>query len=255
MSLRTIIFGNGVLGSATGAYLTYRGHYVAYHDPAKGDLVDQHDFKGFDLALICVPTPQGTDGSVDTSIVWDCLNELALNGFVGFAGIRSTVVPGTCNRYANYFKSMRLFSWPEFLIERNALAGTMHPQYSVLGMFPPEPVIINLLPDGAKKFICEPKEAEFIKYATNCLLAASVGVANELAEFAKSMNIDWNASMPAICEKDANLPKNVIVTEECGFGGKCLPKDLSAMLSLATERGFNMPVLSAVQAENNKRRN
>ncbi|MFA5635099.1 MAG: hypothetical protein WC977_04255 [Anaerovoracaceae bacterium] len=174
---------------------------------------------------------------------------------------------------------MTWFSWPEFLQADRAREMALHPPYVVRGtprgLFAEQPLdkcneacayaycdlfahwtMVCLGSSDCVPQFCLPNtEAEFIKYATNCLLAGAVGIANDLADWADALGLDYNALVPPICEKDAILPSNVYRSDEGGFGGACLPKDLAAALFHASrDRGVDMPVLEAVQEANQARR-
>jgi UDP-glucose 6-dehydrogenase len=44
------------------------------------------------------------------------------------------------------------------------------------------------------------------------------------------------------------------VTEQGGYGGKCLPKDVAGLLYAARFMDIDTPILAAVDAENRRRR-
>ena len=256
-----LILGKGIVGDATGYALEHKGAEVWYHDPPKGIFAtgpDELDIESVDLALICVGSPLGRDGRADTTQVSDVIELLCYNGWRGPVGIRTTVPPGTCDAWQEALPSLTFFSWPEFLMAREARQWALAPRYNVLGVRESaEPALRGL--DGLLKtrfgtHLVKPIEAEFIKYATNALLASSVGVANELAELAAALGIDWNKDLPEIAQHDLNLPRNIWVQDGGGFGGACLPKDLSALLHFAKTHDQPLPVLTALDAENRKRR-
>ena len=274
--MKALVIGKGVVGDATGYALEQRGHDVVYHDPPKG-IEDSAD--GVGVALICVPTPRGALGYNSRSIVYRAADWLDAQSYTGLVGIRSTVVPGTCDDLQAEFPAMTWFSWPEFLQADRAREMALHPPYVVRGtprgLFAEQPLdkcneacayaycdlfahwtmVCLGSPDCVPQFCLPNTEAEFIKYATNCLLAGAVGIANDLAGWADALGIDYNALVPPICEKDAILPSNVYRSDEGGFGGACLPKDLAAALFHASrDRGVDMPVLEAVQEANQARR-
>jgi UDP-glucose 6-dehydrogenase len=251
-----LMVGAGVVGSATGEALQHGGHAVTYHDPPKGLVID--DASGYQVALLCVPTPEGANGAVDRSYILRAAEYLEDAGFAGFCGIRSTVPPGTCVALQTAYSRFRWFSWPEFLRERTATYDAQHPKYAVLGTKGVDGAgeLVGLVPACCMSVrVVTPTQAEFAKYATNCLLAASVGVANELAELGALVGFDWNAVMPSLCSRDRNMPRNVQIIPPGGFGGKCLPKDLAGLLAYADSHyGRSLPVLQAVHDENRKRR-
>jgi UDPglucose 6-dehydrogenase len=253
--VRVLIIGAGVVGKATAGAIRAAGHFVEFHDPPQGIVVD--DTTGYHVALLCVPTPEGPDGANCRAEVLRSAEFLHETGFAGWVGIRSTVTPGTCAALQEAYPQFAWFSWPEFLREKTADYNARYPDYVVCGARGVEGAgeLRTLLPTRCPVYEVTPTHAEFVKYATNCLLAATVGVCNELAGLGERLGFDWNEVMPNLCSRDPNLPKNVRVIEPGGFGGKCLPKDLAGLLQYAAERhGETLPVLQAVHDENRKRR-
>ena len=71
------------------------------------------------MVYICVPTPSAEDGSCDISIVQSVLKELDDAQFNGCVAIRSTIVPGTTDKFnKNLFPKLNISFVPEFLRER-----------------------------------------------------------------------------------------------------------------------------------------
>lgn len=252
--MKVLIVGKGVVGDATGYALEQRGHDVVYHDPPKG--IEETPV-GCDVALLCVPTPMGALGYNSRSILYRCGDWLQSQGYTGLVGIRSTVIPGTCDELQAEFLQMTWFSWPEFLQADRAREMASNPPYTVVGLcrLASGSEVETVTSSGFRRTCCTARGAEFIKYATNAILAATVGVANELAEWADALGLDYNALVPPICKMDTVLPSNVERSPETGFGGACLPKDLAALLfHAARDHGVSLPVLSAVHEANRARR-
>ncbi len=256
--MKVCIIGKGVLGDATGYALEYGGHEVVYHDPPKGI---EGSPNGCDVALICVPTPMGWAGTCDRGAVYDAARWLNKCGFAGHVGIRSTVLPGTCDDMQWDFPSMRWFSWPEFLRDAHAREDVIHRSRTVVGLRQyiadrDREALADIvrLRRGEPSIVTTPTGAEFIKYATNAIHAVNVGLANELAQAAAAWGLDWNALLPPLTDGDPYLPDNIRVTEQGGYGGKCLPKDTAALLAHARVRHIDLPILAATDAANRVRR-
>ena len=93
-----------------------------------------------------------------------------------------------------------------------------------------------------------------VKYFINCFLATKVSFANEMKMFCDTLKIDYD-KVVEYATYDERLGKSHWAVPgpdgELGFGGHCLPKDLSALLSLCGKLGGHMVVLQAVQNLNN----
>jgi len=261
--MRVLVIGKGVVGDATGHALALRGHDALYRDPPKGI---EGCVAAVDCALLCVPTPRGALGYNSRSAVYKTGDWLQQQGYRGLVGVRSTVIMGTCDELQAEFPEMAWFSWPEFLQQSRAREMAADPPYRVVGYSGWDESanaetasrirqLTGLRDDDPGSRRVTPLEAEFIKYATNALLAGTVGLCNELGDLATAYGLDWNALVPPVAERDAVLPANVRIIPPGGFGGACLPKDLAALLFHSLrDKGLDLPVLSLVERENTKRR-
>src|SRR3989339_674953 len=84
------------------------------------------------------------------------------------------------------------------------------------------------------------KEAEMVKYMANVMLTLQIAAANEFYQICKSMNIDYNTIKNAVL-LDERIGRNLNVPGhdgDLGFGGKCFPKDLNALIYLARENNY-----------------
>ena len=70
------------------------------------------------------------------------------------------------------------------------------------------------------------RTAEMLKYAFNCALATRISYWNEIFLVCRKIGIDSDI-IASIASKDPRIGKYGTV-HKMGFGGKCLPKDLSA---------------------------
>ncbi len=79
------------------------------------------------------------------------------------------------------------------------------------------------------------KTAEMIKYAANVILTGQIAIANEIYQICKAVKIDYNKVKETIL-LDNRIGTNINVPGHdgnFGFGGKCFPKDLNALIYLA----------------------
>jgi UDPglucose 6-dehydrogenase len=144
--------------------------------------------------FISVPTPTTPEG-----FNCDILREvLGLVGQEKIAVIKSTMMPGTCEKLQALFPTRFVFHSPEFLAEKTAAYDVAHPTRNIVGYSTDTPEyrsraqqIIDILPDAPISIICTSREAEFIKYGSNSFLALKVIYANILYDLAKNARTDW----------------------------------------------------------------
>ena len=209
-----------------------------------------------DAAFVCVPTPFGKDGKINSSIVEEVVKELAPRGCPII--IKSTVTPDVLEKL--WRKNKMIVYNPEFLTEKNALNDFVNPPMHVFGG---SPEITKQVEKIYEKFSrCKPcpvfhmsiKEASFVKYGINSFLATKVLWFNQFKDLIDRNDCDYDEIIKAI-GTDTRIgfshtqvpgPDNKI-----GFGGACFPKDTQAFSSFAKNR---FTVLDKVIEENNKYR-
>lgn len=117
---------------------------------------------------------------------------------------------------------------------------------------------------GVPVLECSTRTAEMTKYASNALLATAISFANELANFAEAIGgIDLEEVMRGVhasryltvLDPDAGRVPELVsfLRAGCGFGGSCLPKDVSALVAAGAARDEPMPLLRAVLDVNDGR--
>ena len=98
------------------------------------------------------------------------------------------------------------------------------------------------------------KTAEMVKYMTNTFLATKVSFANEMKMICDELKIDYD-KVVEYSTYDERLGKSHWAVPgpdgDFGFGGHCLPKDLSAIINEFKTYGL----LEAVEEVNDQVRN
>jgi UDPglucose 6-dehydrogenase len=169
--------------------------------------------------------------------------------------IKSTVPPGTCDALIQAFPRMRFGSVPEFLVATDRVETFTRPDRIVIGSDDPNVAhtlayVLSRAAPSAPLVMMTPTEAELVKLCSNAMLAAKVTMANELAEVCTRFGVAW-PRVQAIVGLDRRIgPAHLSVTQERGFGGECLPKDLAGLISAARKAGYEARVLREIAAFN-----
>ncbi|MBM3233426.1 UDP-glucose/GDP-mannose dehydrogenase family protein [Candidatus Pacearchaeota archaeon] len=260
------IIGAGIVGSATGKVFE-KAHTVYYYDKFKQEFSNPKNLeqiaKEAEFVTISVPTPMKSSGEMDYSAIYSSLDQLLeathrVNREPEkiIAIIRSTAVSGTTERVAEKFPFQFVFN-PEFLREKYAVEDMQNTKRVVLGANSKETMneVLSLykavFPDAIYTLV-NIRTAEMIKYAANVMLAAQIGIANELYRICRSVKVDYSIVKAAILQDD-RIGKNIDVPGhdgDFGFGGKCFPKDLRALIYLAREHNIDPNLLQEVWRSN-----
>ena len=214
--------------------------------------------KNCEIIFVCVPTPMNEDGSCNLDIVSEVLSQIN-NETSAIVVVKSTVLPGTIERFNKQFKNLDIVFNPEFLTERNAVEDFNNQNRIILGG--PRPATTKLVQIYSSIF---PKahivktgstHAEMIKYFTNCFLATKVSFANEMHELCVGLNLDYDkvVEYAILDDRLGNSHWSVPGPDgDFGFGGHCFPKDLSAIINITKKLGTINNVLKSVKETNDK---
>ena len=121
------IVGLGYVGTAVESVFSKYFNIKSYDTQKnKGNVENLGDLiKYCDLIFVCVPTPMKKDGSCDTSIVESVVKDIndiyEDDGYVisKILAIKSTIPPGTTDKFAEKYKNLGFVFNPEFLTEAN----------------------------------------------------------------------------------------------------------------------------------------
>jgi UDPglucose 6-dehydrogenase/GDP-mannose 6-dehydrogenase len=235
-----------------------------------------------ELTLIAVGTP--FDGkTIDLSYVLTACDEIgraiARAGRYHCVVVKSTVVPGTTTGPVrerleqasgkSAGTDFGLGANPEFLTEGTAIKDFMYPDRIVIGGIDERSLEALAALYTAFGGVClirtNPSTAEMIKYASNSLLAAMISFSNEIADLCTAVGgIDALDVMRGVHASTyltvtngngarAQAPIASFLEAGCGFGGSCLPKDVSALVAHGNARGLDMGLLREVMTINRRR--
>ncbi|MBI5088481.1 MAG: nucleotide sugar dehydrogenase [Actinobacteria bacterium] len=151
-----------------------------------------------EIAFLCVPTPQGDDGSADLSYVQAACAEIAeLLPYESIVVNKSTVPVGSTKVVERVLKrpDVRVVSNPEFLREGSAVDDFLKPDRVVVGADDRAAAIaVGNLYEGVKAqiVVTDPASAETIKYAANAFLATKLSFINAIAAICEGVGADVN---------------------------------------------------------------
>jgi UDPglucose 6-dehydrogenase len=215
-----------------------------------------------EILFITVGTPSLPNGEADLSYVEEAARQIGrwMNEYKAIV-IKSTVPVGTGDKINKIIKSelkkrnreisFDLVSNPEFLREGKALQDALYPERIVIGC---ETEKAQKLMKDLYKEINAPilfttiKDAEMIKYASNAFLATKISFINELARLCDK--IGANVIQVA---KGMGLDSRIgpqFLQAGIGYGGSCFPKDIKALLALASAEKTPLQILQAVSDVN-----
>jgi len=238
------IIGVGFVGGTTAKVLE-QNHELILYDKYKEPYTDPSGLSDVEAVFICVPTPMKPSGEIDYSPIHNSLETLKQitqnNSAKPLVIIRSTAVSGTTDNLENNYPFNFAFN-PEFLTEKNALEDMKNTDRVVIGASRQEDhqIVENIYKPvfpNAKYINVNNKTAEMIKYANNAMLTGQIALANELYQICNAVGIDYN-QIKDVLLLDNRIARNISVPghdKDLGFGGKCLPKDLNALIYLSRE--------------------
>ncbi|HEV2309106.1 MAG TPA: UDP-glucose/GDP-mannose dehydrogenase family protein, partial [Acidimicrobiia bacterium] len=215
-----------------------------------------------EFVFLCVPTPEGADGSADLSIVEAVVRELARVLPAGAVLVNKSTMPvgssghvGRLLRASGAVPEVGVASNPEFLREGTAVRDFLSPARVVIGADDPTVAVrvSDLYRDvQGPMLVTNTASAEMIKYASNAFLAAKVSFVNAIANLCEAVNAD-------VREVTLGMGYDPRIGFEFlhpgpGWGGSCFPKDTAALARTAAGVGEEFPILEAIIDTNREQR-
>lgn len=299
--MKIAVIGTGYVGLVTGTCFAETGNYVTCVDVDKEKLKKLHNKEitiyepgleilfqrniaqkrisftndlaaaalSCEIVFLCLPTPQGEDGSADLKYIMGVSEQLAHifkdagNKDYKIVVNKSTVPVGTAEKVAAIYASVGatnvdVVSNPEFLREGYAVEDFMKPDRIVLGASNPAAM-------EKMKMLYEPfvrqgnpiiemniPSAEVTKYAANSYLAMRITYMNELANFCENVGADVDIVRKGL-GTDQRIGKRFLFAG-IGYGGSCFPKDVNALMKTSEEAKAPMQLLSVVDKVNKEQK-
>ena len=248
------IIGNGFVGRAL--YEGFRDSYEVYvydNDPLR-TLNTLEDINRLNLIFVCVPTPMSLSGKIEISILKSVLNKLKKDKIVV---IKSTITPAAAQEIIKEYPDQYFVFNPEFLTERTAVEDFKNPSRIVLGgeteaVAVVKNIYLSIFPE-VEYIETDAKTACFIKYMSNCFSAIKISAMNEFRQIADKDGIDWGQALKGFLASGWVNPMHTMVPGpdgKLGFGGKCFPKDINAVIAYAESVSVDSVVLKASWEKN-----
>lgn len=288
--IRLGVVGTGYVGLTTGACFAHMGHRVVCgdidqrkvdllndgHIPIVEDGLEQvvNDARGLgrldfvlgsqaaatdaDIVFLCVPTPQGDDGSADLSYIQQAAREISSVLKPGAVVVNKSTVPvGSTVAVELELQRDDVFvvSNPEFLREGTAVRDFLQPDRVVIGSADrgaAEKVAELYDSIDTPIIITDPASAETIKYAANGFLAMKISFVNAVAAMCEAVGADVAAVVDGI-GSDTRIGGQFLRPGP-GWGGSCFPKDSRALVKIAEEHGYNFSMMKGVIDVNTEQR-
>jgi len=257
------IIGNGFVGQAiANAFALTNPMKIYDKDPKRGINTLFETVENSDVIFICVPTPMNTKlgNKIDLSIInsiFENIHGLKIDLKQKVFVVKSTVIPGTVNALISESQGARLVFNPEFLTERSANLDFINATRIVLGGPSADVQVVEEMYRERfpyKRIIkTDTETSEFVKYVCNCFFATKVTFMNEMYEMATVLGLDWEKVVEGFVT-DVRVGNSHLDVPghdgSLGFGGKCFPKDINAMINFYEEKGITPTVLKAVWKKN-----
>lgn len=211
-----------------------------------------------DIVFLCVPTPQGEDGSADLSYIKAAAAQIApLLRPDAVVVNKSTVPVGSTIAVEEVLQRTDVYvvSNPEFLREGTAVSDFLLPDRVVIGSSDRRAAEkVAALYNGIDTpiIITDPSSAETIKYAANGFLAMKISFVNAVAAMCEAVGADVAAVVEGI-GSDNRIGRQFL-NPGPGWGGSCFPKDSRALLKIAEDHGYNFSMMRGVVEVNDEQR-
>lgn len=229
-----------------------------------------------EITFIAVGTP-AADGKIDLRYVETAASQigsaLAKKSDYHTVVVKSTVIPGTSSGVVlrkleetsgkKAGKDFGVGMNPEFLTEGQAVADFVEPDRIVIGGIDEHAqqhiaTVYSSYPGFVPRIYTNCSTAEMIKYASNSVLATLISFSNEIGRLCSAVgDVDVADVMRGVHaaayftprDPDGNThraPITGFLDAGCGFGGSCLPKDVTALVAQGRVHKLDMPILTSV---------
>ncbi len=250
------IVGTGMVGGAMQHYLEKKeGIELFLYDKGK-NIGSPEEVNKAEIVFVCVPTPYLKDNKgFDLSYVEETFNMLQGEKVVV---IKSTVMPGTTEMLQKKYPQHKVLMNPEFLTEETADQDMSYPDRQIVGYTEKSQTVagdvIQLLPLAPFERILPATEAEVVKYFGNTWFSIKVSFANQMYDLCQALGVDYDKMVEAAAadKRIGRTHLNIFHKGYRGYGGKCLVKDIRALIQLADSKNIDLKLHKVAEEINNE---
>src|ERR1700682_225331 len=220
--------------------------------------------RGSDVVFIAVGTPERDDGSADLRAAMSVAHQIAEVAERYTVVVNKSTVPvGTAARMqaeiaARARAEIDVVSNPEFLKEGAAIDDFLRPDRIVIGS--PSERARSIMAELYAPFVrtegpiyfMDPRSAELTKYAANAMLASRISFMNDVAMLCERVGADVDSVRRAM-GADERIGQKFLFPG-CGYGGRCFPKDVEALIAPPPNPRVGITLRSAVDAVNDRQK-
>ncbi len=235
--------GQGWIGKNYANDFENRGYQTVRYALEEPYIANKDKIKECDIVIIAVPTPttpKGFDsGTLEATF--------KLVGMGKIAVVKSTILPGSIQRFQKKNPDIVIVYSPEFLSAATAAYDAAHPFSNIIGLPVDDEAhrraaekVLAVMPAAPFTQICSSTEAEIIKYTHNASAFVQIVMFNIMYDIARKTNSDWEPIRNAL-EADPYISNRYARPVHQsggqsipgrGAGGGCFIKDFAALREL-----------------------
>ena len=264
--MRIGIIGQGFVGTAVRVGLQKYFTILTYDKNGECSNTLEEVVERCKIIFLCLPTPMVKEtGKCYTGIlekVLDQINDISdekeyYDNEQRSIVIKSTIEPGTTEKFNKKYKYIQVVFNPEFLTERTAkldfltqariiLGGTKRLTKRVAKIFEERFMHTYIIETDTIT-------AEMVKYMNNVFFASKVSIMNEMKMMCDAVGGNWEQALKGFASDQRIGDSHLHVPGpdgKMGFGGSCFPKDINAFISYANQLGVKVPTIEGAWETN-----
>jgi len=248
------IIGLGTVGKAVKYWFDKETYPLFLYDKYK-KIGSIQEVNKAEIVFICVPTPFHEKSGYDDTAVIEALNVLSPPKIVV---IKSTILPGSTEKFQKQFPKHKILFNPEFLRYKTALKDFFSPNTQIIGYTTKSKIvakrIVDILPKASYQKVVPSKEAEMVKYFRNCFLSLRVIFANQVYDLCQKLEINYELvkELAGYDPRIGHSHFNIFQDGYRGYSGPCLDKDLKAFIQFAKSHKVTPSLLKEIDKINNE---